>query len=91
MIVYIDISKNIFVSSREYSKKYGLEPQDALIYASIINDMENRSKETTKCFLSRDKKAFDSSSMKDELSDYSCRYFTRFEQCLGYVKANINR
>ena len=68
---------------------YGLSSQDAIIYASIVIDLQTRSRDEKKCFLSRDSKAFGQDNdrvMKDELDTYNCRYIGSFAKGFDYIQ-----
>lgn len=75
-----------------YRAKYDLASQDALIYASIVADMQVRPHDEEKCFLSRDRKAFgqdDDRGIKAELDSYNCRYIGNFMQGFEYIQNTL--
>lgn len=88
-----------------YEKDIDLSPQDSIIYASVVDDLKKRAKDETKCFLSRDKRAFpddgETSETKDrvlsrsliarELRGYGCKYFVTFDKGLEYIKFATNQ
>lgn len=78
-----------FVNALSYQQKLGLSPRDSIIYAAMVADLRIRSKNEEKCFLSRDRKAFDSEDddrpIKAELALYNCRYIGSFQQGLDYI------
>lgn len=84
--VSIEMDGDTFIHSLEYQVKYGLEPHDALIYASLIADLRQRSYDIKKCFLSKNSKDFFDQDIETELTSYNCTYIASFEQCLQFVK-----
>ena len=85
----INVDVASFRNAVVYQKSLYLSPQDSIIYATIIADLEKRSEKEQKCFLSRDKRAFgndDDRSIKAELSAYNCRYIGSLEQGLAFIQ-----
>lgn len=82
----INISAAHFKNVLAYQQNLGLSPQDSIIYATIIEDLQVRSRDEEKCFLSRDRKAFWSPDIRSELAAYKCRYIGSFQQGLEYVQ-----
>lgn len=70
----------------EYQLTYDLQPQDAIIYAAIVNDLTKQPVEAPKCFISRNWKDFDDPGIRSELRTYSCRYEESFQAGLAFVQ-----
>jgi len=86
----INISANHFKNVSAYQQDLKLSPQDSIIYATIIEDLQTRSKAEKKCFLSRDRKGFDqSSTIKSALNTHTCRYIGSFRQGLDYIQHTL--
>ncbi len=75
----------------KYQGTFDLSPQDSIIYAAIIGDLKSRLKEEQKCFLSRDEKAFDNPTIKQELGGYNCRYIKNFNDGLQFIQHAIQK
>ena len=79
-----------FRDASSYQDRLALEAQDSIIYATIVSDLLAHSREEKKCFLSRDRKAFDNKAkLKAELETYNCRYIGSFRQCLDYIQNTL--
>jgi hypothetical protein len=77
--------------SRERVRKK-LSPQDSIIYSAMVADLKKQPEQETKCFLSRDRKAFgndDYRSIKAELEKHNCRYISSFAQGLSFIQQKI--
>lgn len=71
----------------EYRKTRDLGTQDALVYASVISDLDN-TRPRSSCFISRNPKDFANPDIRDgDLADRSCTLLTNFTDGYGYVKA----
>ncbi len=69
-----------------YQERYGLSPQDSLIYASIIDDLEQEREMEPKLFVSRNWHDFLDPLIVDELQSHACTLVTDFESALRQVK-----
>ncbi len=90
----IEINVSIFRAALNYQKSLNLAPQDSIIYASVVADLQSRPSEEEKCFLSRDIKAFgndDDRSIKAELGASHCRYIGSFLQGLNFIQHTLAR
>lgn len=83
--IEIEITK--FSQALAYQDSLALSPQDSIIYSAVIADLQQRSSEEDKCFLSRDKDAFSTNRrIKSELGSYNCRYIGSFSEGLRYIQ-----
>lgn len=70
-----------------YQQNVGLEPQDSIIYATVVADLRARPENEKKCFLSRDRRAFEKESkVKTELISYDCSYINNFVDGFKYIQ-----
>jgi hypothetical protein len=67
-----------------YQSRHGLSPQDSIIYASVISDLQTRPSAELKCFITRNSKDFDDPDIVAELGGYQCQLFFDFEDGLRY-------
>ena len=80
----IPLDKAIFQRGLDFEKDYGLDPKDAIIYASIISDLEPRPNEIEKCFVTRDRKLW-VPGMKSEMSRLRCSVLFSFRDALDFI------
>ena len=88
----ISIDLSIFREALAYQRGLYLSPQDSIIYSAIVADLKGQAQDETKCFLSRDRKAFgrnDDRSVKGELEEYNCRYIGNFSQGLDFIRSSL--
>ena len=64
---------------------FGLSPQDAIVYASVITHLRAQSPSIC-CFLNKNSKDFDNPDIVDELAKYNCRMIPRFDDGLRFVQ-----
>jgi hypothetical protein len=80
--------------AQKYQKTLALSPKDSIIYATLIANLRTRSVEEKKCFLSRDKRAFDKSDdrrIKAELEIYNCEYRGSFYGGLQFIQNQLQK
>ncbi len=78
--------------AQKYQKTLALSPKDSIIYSTIIADLRTRSMDEKKCFLSRDKRAFDKNDdhrIKAELETYNCEYEGSFYGGLMFIQHQL--
>lgn len=89
----INVNAAYFNNALIYQQNLGFSPQDSIIYATVVADLQTRPGDEEKCFLSRDRKAFgredDDRSIKTELVSYNCRYIGSFAQGLDYIQHTL--
>lgn len=76
----------------EYQRSLNLSLQDSIIYSAVVADLKSQPIEETKCFLSRDRKAFGRDvdhRIKAELRKYNCRYIGSFSQGLDFIQRSL--
>ncbi len=66
----------------------GLSPQDALVYASVLVDLDGMG-DDAKCFINRNRKDFANPDIYAALAQHNCRLSTTFRGGLGYILGNI--
>jgi predicted nucleic acid-binding protein len=87
----LDIDKTVFIQALNYQNQYKLSLQDAVILASVINDLRKQDLKEPKCFISRDAGAFGRAEIKLELNSYNCRYIAKFEDGLSFIQSSFNQ
>ncbi len=71
-----------------YQSSLGLEPQDSIIYASVLEHLASASHDA-KCFMNRNVKDFLIPDIQDELDRYHCRLVSSFTDGLGLVRREL--
>ncbi len=73
-----------------YQRQFNLQQQDSIIYSAIITDLQRRTLQEAKCFLSLDNRAFASNPrIKSELKLYNCLYFGNVQKSLSFIQHAI--
>jgi hypothetical protein len=65
----------------------GLSPQDALIYASVVEHIESQNSSTSKLFVTQNRRDF--LIAEDELAGLNCKLLFTFDSAEGYVRSKI--
>jgi len=86
----IALDTEVFKQARYYEGLYALKLQDAIIYATIVTHLAQQPPDQTKCFTSRDARAFLDPGIKTELGSYNCRVITSFDQALRYIQSAVD-
>lgn len=73
-------------SAIQYETSLKLSPNDALVFASIVEDLAGRP-QGPKCFLNRNSKDFANPDVYDELSTHDCKMLPSFKDGVGYIRA----
>jgi predicted nucleic acid-binding protein len=84
----ISIEATIIKAAIEFQTVFNLSPQDAIIYASVLNHLVQGSAEP-KCFLTKNAKDFVNPDIIDQLTMHNCRLFTKFQDGLGYIQSQV--
>lgn len=85
----IALDANILVEAATFEATYDLTPQDALIYASVVNHLQ-KYKPPRACFLNRNSKDFDSPDIVDELKQLNCKMIPRFDRGYNFLKSQLS-
>ena len=85
----LEINGASFEQALVYQLLFNLSPQDSIIYSAVIADLLLKARSESKCFISRDKKAFIDPSIGYELSSYNCHYSTSFKEGLSFIQSII--
>lgn len=65
---------------------YDLAPQDAIIYAAVLVDLDRQPADPDKCFVSRNWKDFGDPGIRAELRARNCQYEETFEGGLAFIR-----
>jgi predicted nucleic acid-binding protein len=81
----IPITTEVLRIAYAAESRFGLSPQDSIVYASVVNDFGTEPG-GIKCFLNRNSKDFADPDIYAELAKGNCKLFTSFAAGLGYIK-----
>ncbi len=85
----LSLSQRIYTKGLQAQSTHeGLDQLDALIYASVLDHAQNHPI-ASKCFYEPDEH-FSTQTLKDELKACGTRLFRKSEDCLQYVKHELN-
>jgi hypothetical protein len=85
----VPLTGPIFAGARQASRSFGLSLPDAIVYASVLADLEFRAGAEESCFVSRNPKDFDDPAITTALQRFNCRYIARFADGLSFVKSRF--
>lgn len=83
----IPLDREVIVSAYDYRKSKSLDPQDSIVYASVIKHLSS-STETTNCFINKNSSDFDDPDIIEELKKYNCEVLFNFGKGYQYIKLN---
>lgn len=81
----IPLEAKILVAAMRYQREHDLLPQDAVVYASVLADLDQFAP-TRSCFLNRNSKDFDDPDIVEELKRKNCKLLPRFDSGYDYVQ-----
>ena len=70
-------------------KSRNLSPQDALVYASILDHLEKEEADSFGCFITKNSKDFANLDIENDLMAYKCKLLTKFADGLGYIRSRL--
>ena len=80
----IPLDAAVLTASADSRREHGLSPQDAIIYAAVLSHLQ-RVRPAQSCFLNRDSKDFDDPHIVEQLSQYDCKLFPRFDSGYQFI------
>lgn len=84
----IPLTGALFGLARKLELQFDLSPQDAIVAASVLGDLQTLKASTdSHVFLSRNAKDFN--PMKTEFDALGCRYIAKFEQGLNFIRTKV--
>lgn len=84
----IPVGLNVMSAAISLQEKLNLSPQDSIVYASILDDLNAESRQRS-CFITRNSRDFANPSIEDELTSHNCRLLTKFADGVGYVRRHL--
>ncbi len=83
----IHINLSIIREAIKFQESRDLEPQDSIVYASILEHLTTASR-GLRCFITRDKD-FTSPDIENDLAKYDCLRLPNFADGLGYIRSQL--
>lgn len=71
----------------ELQEGLGFSPQDAIIYASILQHLE-AAPAVPKCFVTKNTRDFDQPDVRSDMATYDCRLLASFRDGLSYLRSH---
>lgn len=85
----IPLSANTLMTAAQHETAYDLTPQDAIVYASVIQHL-SENPATQSCFLNKNTRDFDNPDIVDSLRDHNCRMIPRFDHGLQFLRSQLD-
>lgn len=86
--VLIPIEGNTVRSAIEIQKSRRLDPQDSIVYASVLSDLPGR-KDEPSCFVTKNSRDFATPDIIQELARYRCELITDFGVAYGFISKQL--
>lgn len=84
----VPLTALLFASARQMESQFDLSPQDAIVAASVLGDLQRQNAPpASHAFLSRNSKDFN--PMKAEFDVLGCRYLAKFDAGLQFIHSRI--
>lgn len=84
----VALTADILVEAASCGAIYDLEPQDALVYASVISHLRDYQPRQA-CFLNRNSKDFGSPDIVNALNQLNCRMIPRFDHGYSFLQSQL--
>lgn len=84
----VPFDSEVFTTALRSQEQFGLSPQDAIVYASVLNDLRGQPPHERKLFVSLNWRDFGDPGLAEELHQYGCRYEESIAVCLDQVRAS---
>lgn len=84
----IPLTAQILIAAAGYESMYDLTPQDAIVYASVIQHLQ-QSGELENCFLNKNTKDFDNPDIVEDLDRNHCKMLPRFDQGYDFIRKQM--
>jgi predicted nucleic acid-binding protein len=81
----IPLTVGVFAAARAAELQYDLAPQDAIVFSSVLGDLDALGTTAASCFLSKNSKDF--SVTRHEFTKRNSRYLSKFAAGLEFVRA----
>ncbi|MDE0367808.1 MAG: hypothetical protein OXP09_19820, partial [Gammaproteobacteria bacterium] len=86
----IPLDSDNLKSAIRYQQLHDLSPQDAMVYAAVIDNLRQFRTDESSCFLNRNSKDFGEPLIFDELRGYRCNLLFSFEKGVDFVRSSLS-
>lgn len=87
----LPLERATFERAMEYQKTRSLQPQDSIVYVSVMTDLDEGAG-VPSCFITRNPEDFANPDIEDDdLARHGCKLLTSFRDGLGYVRGHLGR
>jgi len=83
------LTADILIEAASCENRHDLKPQDAIVFASIINHLQQNCSQQS-CFLNRNSRDFDSPDIVDELKKFQCKMIPRFDHGYNFIQSQLS-
>jgi len=84
----VSLSKSVLRTAREIRLRYDLAPQDSVVFASVVKDLE-ASKPARACLATRNPGDFRVPALMAELARLRCKLISRFSDAVQYLESRL--
>ena len=85
----IPLTIDILREAANCEAPYDLDPQDAIVFASVISHLQ-KNPSVASCFLNKNIKDFDTPDIEDALKKNKCKMLPRFDSGHNFIMSKIN-
>lgn len=88
IVELIPMTGIVLKESIAYQNRFGLSPQDSIVYASVLSHLP-ASGDSSHFFLNKNVNDFAEPDIEDELARHDCRVITHFGEAFGVIRDSI--
>jgi len=82
----LPLTAAIHAASISFQAEHDLAPADAVVYATVVDDLGQRTREEPKFFANRDGNDFGTPAIRAQLRECNCELFVRFGAARGFLR-----
>ena len=86
----IPLTIEILREAASLESPYDLDPQDALVFASVISHLQKNSS-VMSCFLNKNIKDFDTPDIEEALKKNNCKMLPKFDSGYDFVRSKLTQ
>ena len=86
----IPLTIEILREAASFESPYDLDPQDALVFASVISHLQKNSS-VMSCFLNKNIKDFDTPDIEEALKKNNCKMLPKFDSGHDFIRSKLTQ